>query len=62
MSDQLVSGEVPTALQGQSVNVQTEPTGDVTVNNISVVQPDIQASNGIIHVMDQIILPPGVSL
>ena len=45
-------------LQGQSVKVST--TGGVKVDNARVLQTDILASNGVIHVIDTVILPrPG---
>jgi uncharacterized surface protein with fasciclin (FAS1) repeats len=30
----------------------------VRVNDARVTQPDIQASNGVIHIVDRVILPP----
>ena len=47
---------VPSA-QGQSINV--DATSGVMVNEASVVKADIEASNGVIHVIDSVILPPG---
>jgi uncharacterized surface protein with fasciclin (FAS1) repeats len=32
--------------------------GKVMINDATVVQPDIEASNGVIHVIDKVILPP----
>ncbi len=58
-SGQLKPGAVKT-LEGQTLNVQTGK--QVTVNDARVSQPDIQASNGLIHVIDRIILPPDVKL
>lgn len=58
-SGQLNSGAVKT-LEGQTLTVQTG--SQVTVNNAKVTQPDIQASNGVIHVIDRIIVPPDVKL
>lgn len=37
--------------------VQIDGTSGVTVNGANVVQADIPASNGVIHVIDQVILP-----
>ncbi len=47
---------VPSA-QGRSINV--DATSGVMVNDASVVKADIEASNGVIHVIDSVILPPG---
>lgn len=33
--------------------------GNVTINNSHVVKTDIAASNGVIHVIDTVLLPPG---
>ena len=43
-------------LNGQDVNITTRD-GNVMVNNANVVKADITASNGVIHVIDTVILP-----
>jgi len=43
-------------LNGQDVNITTHD-GNVMVNEAKVVKADIQASNGVIHVIDSVILP-----
>jgi len=48
-------------VEGQTVNVATSGN-DITVNNASVSQPDISASNGVIHGIDAVLLPPDVQL
>ena len=59
---QITPGAVDTA-EGEQLNVQIEPTTKaVMVNDAKVVQPDIQASNGVIHGVDKVILPPDVQL
>ncbi len=55
-SSTLQSGATET-LEGASVQVNVSSSG-VMVNDAKVVQPDIQASNGVIHVIDKVILPP----
>lgn len=55
-SDQLSSGEVAT-LEGNPVTVMVQE-GAVMVNDANVTQPDIPASNGVIHAIDRVILPP----
>ena len=62
----VVSGEVPasavvkmnsaTTLNGKNVKIAVKD-GSVMVNNATVTQPDIKASNGIIHVIDTVLLP-----
>lgn len=54
-SASLSSGEVPT-LSGDSVMIDL--SDGVKVNDASVVTADIIASNGIIHVIDSVLLPP----
>jgi uncharacterized surface protein with fasciclin (FAS1) repeats len=56
-STDLKSGEVKT-VEGGGVNIKVDSATGVTVNDAKVVQPDIQASNGVIHVIDKVILPP----
>ncbi|MBW4459857.1 MAG: fasciclin domain-containing protein [Nodosilinea sp. WJT8-NPBG4] len=59
---EVTTGEVPTAA-GTSVAIEVDDaTGEVMVNDAMVVTPDIQASNGIIHGIDKVILPPGLTL
>jgi uncharacterized surface protein with fasciclin (FAS1) repeats len=41
---------------GLPVNV--DGTMGVKVNDANVIQPDIEASNGVIHVIDTVLLPP----
>lgn len=56
-SGSLKTGEVKTA-EGSALNVQVDPAKGVMVNDARVVQPDIKASNGVIHAIDKVILPP----
>jgi len=53
----VTAGEVA-SVEGQNITVTTE--GGVMVNNANVVATDIIASNGVIHVIDAVILPPDV--
>jgi uncharacterized surface protein with fasciclin (FAS1) repeats len=56
MSGDLTTTEVP-SIEGRSINV-TVNEDNVMVNSANVVQADIEASNGVIHVIDEVILPP----
>jgi uncharacterized surface protein with fasciclin (FAS1) repeats len=60
LSQDLRSGDVAT-VEGSSVVVKV---GDskINVNNANVVSADIKASNGVIHVIDRVILPPDLKL
>lgn len=44
-----------TTVQGQSVKINTK--SGVMVNDARVVKADVMASNGVIHVIDKVILP-----
>lgn len=57
LSTDLKSGEVKSS-EGGAINVKVDPTTGVTVNDAKVVQADIKTSNGVIHVIDKVILPP----
>jgi uncharacterized surface protein with fasciclin (FAS1) repeats len=54
-----LDGKSATSLQGAEISIAVED-GKVRLNNSStVIATDIEASNGIIHVIDTVILPPG---
>jgi uncharacterized surface protein with fasciclin (FAS1) repeats len=55
-SGTLKSGQVKT-VEGSSVKVRVSGS-DVTVNDAKVTSPDIKATNGVIHVIDKVIIPP----
>ncbi|MBW4550306.1 MAG: fasciclin domain-containing protein [Aphanocapsa sp. GSE-SYN-MK-11-07L] len=57
-SKTLKSGEVKT-VEGSSVNIQIKDE-KAMVNDANVIKTDIKASNGVIHVIDRVILPPGI--
>jgi uncharacterized surface protein with fasciclin (FAS1) repeats len=53
-------GPVPTVETGQ---IQLDGSGPVLkVNNADIIQSDVRASNGIIQVIDKVLVPPGVQL
>ena len=55
MSTDLSDGRTATTVQGSDVTIGTE--GGVPVNGANVVAADVAASNGVIHVIDAVILP-----
>ena len=57
MAADVTDGDVAT-VEGQTVALST--ADGVTVNGATVVQADVAASNGVIHVIDAVILPPDV--
>ena len=50
------NGATSTTVNGQSVNI-TVRGGKVYVGGAQVVSPDVQASNGVIHVIDTVLMP-----
>jgi transforming growth factor-beta-induced protein len=60
MAKDLRSGKVAT-VEGNAVTVQVgKHSGGVKVNGINVVKADIKAQNGVIHVIDRVLIPPGL--
>ncbi|MDD1414591.1 fasciclin domain-containing protein, partial [Dolichospermum sp. ST_con] len=58
LSSDLKSGEVK-SLQGDPITVKVDSNG-VQVNDAKVTKADIQGSNGVIHQIDVLILPPSL--
>ncbi|MEM8605060.1 MAG: fasciclin domain-containing protein [Cyanobacteria bacterium P01_H01_bin.121] len=56
LSTDLSSGRVA-SLEGSPLAVQVMREG-IAINNANVIQADIKASNGVVHVIDQVLLPP----
>ena len=60
-SANLSSGSQETLLTGATVEISVNG-GTVTVNNATVTTADIEATNGIIHIINQVLLPPAPGL
>lgn len=56
MSKQVVKMKSAKTVQGGMVEISTTG-GGVTINNANVTKADIETSNGVIHVIDTVILP-----
>ena len=59
MAADVTDGDVAT-VEGQTIALST--ANGVTVNGATVVSADVPASNGVIHAIDAVILPPGVDV
>jgi len=59
MAADVTDGDVAT-VEGQTVKLST--MGGVTVNGAKVVTADVMGSNGVIHAIDAVILPPDVDV
>jgi len=56
MSTDLSDGMTATTLNGADITISLD--GGVSVNGANVIAADVAASNGVIHVIDAVILPP----
>ena len=54
-----LAGKKTKAKTVQGGSVAIDATKGVKVDNANVVKPDVEASNGVIHVIDAVILPNG---
>ncbi len=55
-ADDLEDGQLLTTVEGSKLKVMVKD-GVVTVGNATVTTADIEASNGVIHVIDKVLLP-----
>jgi uncharacterized surface protein with fasciclin (FAS1) repeats len=55
-SGDLEDGMTVETVEGSTVTIGT--ADGVTVNDANVVTPDIEASNGVIHAIDMVLMPP----
>jgi transforming growth factor-beta-induced protein len=55
----VTAGDVPT-VEGSNITITTDD--GVKVNDANVVATDVEASNGVIHVLDAVIVPPGLDV
>jgi uncharacterized surface protein with fasciclin (FAS1) repeats len=60
MSSDLANGMKLKTVEGQDLTVNITDAG-VMVGDAKVVQPDVMASNGVIHAIDTVLMPPVVS-
>ncbi|MGQ9657259.1 MAG: fasciclin domain-containing protein [Fimbriimonadales bacterium] len=57
MASDVVKLRSAKTLQGQNVNIRVR-NNTVNINNAKVVKADIVCTNGVIHVIDKVLLPP----
>lgn len=60
MSTDIQPGDVAT-VEGEDITITTED-GGVQVNGATVSTADVEASNGVIHVIDEVLVPPNVDV
>ncbi|BAY89362.1 MULTISPECIES: fasciclin domain-containing protein [unclassified Tolypothrix] len=60
-SSQLSTGQVKT-IEDDPVNVQVDAANNqIAVNGARVIQANVQASNGVIHAINQVLIPPNLT-
>jgi uncharacterized surface protein with fasciclin (FAS1) repeats len=59
LSKNLKKQQTVETVEGSPVTIVAKKSG-VTVDDAKVVKADINASNGVIHVIDTVLLPPGI--
>jgi uncharacterized surface protein with fasciclin (FAS1) repeats len=62
LSSDLTDGQTASTLFGQDITVSIDASGGVMINNANVVIADIQTLNGVVHVLDAVILPPNATV
>jgi transforming growth factor-beta-induced protein len=60
MAADVVNLESADTVQGEPISISVQD-GNVMVNNANVIITDIEASNGVIHVIDAVLLPPSMT-
>ncbi len=61
-ASQLSAGELKT-FEERPVNIQIDSANNqVSVNNARVLQADVKASNGVIHAINQVLIPPDINI
>lgn len=59
MSTDLSNGQKAKTVQGENVDVSIYG-GNVKISGATVVAADVKAKNGVVHVIDKVILPPSM--
>ena len=60
-SSDVAPGDVET-VQGESITIAVGDDGSVMVNEANVIAVDVEASNGVIHVIDSVLVPPSIDV
>lgn len=59
-SGTVVTLDSATTLQGEAISIAVEGGGVVLNGGVNVVDVDIEACNGVIHVIDSVLVPPSI--
>ena len=58
-SKNLKNGQTAKTVEGEDIKVSVAKSG-VKINSANVVGADVKAKNGVVHVIDAVILPPSM--
>merc|ERR1711990_925158 len=58
-SSELTNGQSIETVQGKDVTVTINPNGVFINTESQVVTPDVEATNGIVHIVNKVLVPPG---
>ena len=61
MSSDIQPGDVAT-VEGEDIAITVKDNGTVKVNQAKVLTLDVEASNGVIHVINKVLVPPNVDV
>ena len=60
MASDVVKMDTAKTVEGKAITIVTKD-GKVTINGVNVIKTDIVCKNGVIHVIDAVLLPPKAS-
>lgn len=59
LSNSLSDGQIVPTVQGEEITINIDGEGNVTLNgSVNVVTVDLEGTNGVIHIIDGVLLPP----
>ena len=58
-ADEVTDLESATSLQGQTLKISTKD--GIRINDANVLTPDVQATNGVIHIIAAVLIPPAAA-
>ena len=59
LAEDLQDGALLPTVEGQNIEVSVDGEGTVMLNGATVIHEDIEANNGVIHVIDEVLVPAG---
>lgn len=59
MASDLSDGQTVTTVQGEKLTV-TKQNGNVMINGAQVIQADVNTSNGVVHIIDKVLMPSDI--